>query len=157
MRKTYTNIDQLNRQLQATGDRKIVFTNGVFDIIHPGHIELLQFARKRGDLLIVGINDDDSVQRLKGNRRPFFALPERLEVLEAIEAVDFIIPFSEDTPRRLIEGLYRIDVLVKGGDYRMEEVVGKKEVENSGGEVCLFPIQSHLSTSAIIERIKRDV
>jgi rfaE bifunctional protein nucleotidyltransferase chain/domain len=155
--KIYTDIARLNRQLQTTGDRKIVFTNGVFDIIHPGHIALLQFARDKGDLLIVGINDDDSVKRLKGNRRPIFALSERLEVLEAIEAVDFIIPFSEDTPLRLIEGLYRIDVLVKGGDYRVEEVVGRKEVEASGGEVCIFPIQSHLSTSAIIEKIKRDI
>ncbi len=134
---------------------KIVFTNGVFDLLHPGHVQLLQFARGQGDLLVVGINDDGSVSRLKGEKRPIFPLAERMEVLAALECVDHIVPFKEDTPLQLIRALGRIDVLVKGGDYAPGEVVGRKEVESRGGKLCLFKLAGDYSTSALIEKIVR--
>lgn len=151
--KIYNNISDLNRVLRKMIGKTIVFTNGVFDIIHPGHIDLFSFAKHCGDILIVGINDDPSVKRLKGNQRPIFSVAERMEVLEAIEYIDFIIPFAQDTPLRLIEKLHRIDVLLKGGDYHSDEVVGRKEVEASGGKLMLFKFKSHYSTSSIIEKI----
>jgi D-glycero-beta-D-manno-heptose 1-phosphate adenylyltransferase len=153
--KICKDVDRLNRKLGECGNRKIVFTNGVFDLIHPGHIELLGFCRRQGDVVIIGINDDPSVKRLKGELRPIFPLAERMEILAAIAAVDFIIPFSEDTPRELIRGIRRIDVLVKGGDYRPDEVVGREEVEAAGGKLCLFPFSSAYSTSALIARIRK--
>jgi len=153
--KIFHDINDLNRRLSSLKEKKIVFTNGVFDIIHPGHIDLLEFAKKNGDYLIVGINDDDSVRRLnKGEERPIFPLAERMEVLEAIEFVDFIIPFSQDTPLDLINGLCRVDVLVKGGDYKPAEVVGRAEVESSGGKLLLVQFKSGYSTSSLIGRIK---
>ena len=153
--KIYKDIDRLNRKLGECGNQMIVFTNGVFDLIHPGHIELLGFCRQQGDVVIIGINDDLSVKRLKGELRPIFPLAERMEILAAIAAVDFIVPFSEDTPRELIRRIRRIDVLVKGGDYRSDEVVGREEVEATGGKLCLFPFSSAYSTSALIARIGR--
>ena len=153
--KIYKDIDRLNRKLGECGNQMIVFTNGVFDLIHPGHIELLGFCRQQGDVVIIGINDDLSVKRLKGELRPIFPLAERMEILAAIAAVDFIVPFSEDTPRELIRRIRRIDVLVKGGDYRSDEVVGREEVEAAGGKLCLFPFSSAYSTSALIARIGR--
>jgi len=152
--KIFKNIKELNKVLKSLINKKIVFTNGVFDIIHPGHIELFEFAKKNGDLLIVGINDDDSVKNIKGKNRPIFNLNERMELLEAIEYIDYIIPFSQDTPIDLINKLFRIDVLVKGGDYKADEVVGKKEVERTGGKLLLFKFQTNYSTSSIIKKIK---
>lgn len=151
--KQFYNIDELNIELAKRTSKKIVFTNGVFDIIHPGHIELFQFAKSCGDIVIVGINTDDSIRRLKGDTRPIFPLAERMEILEAIEFVDYIIPFSEDTPLELINKLQKIDVLVKGGDYKKNEVVGRKEVESTGGKLLLFQFKSNYSTSAIIEKL----
>jgi rfaE bifunctional protein nucleotidyltransferase chain/domain len=142
-----------NHFLKKNPSLKIVFTNGVFDIIHPGHIELLSFAKSQGDILVVGINTDQSVKRIKGDKRPLFPLEERAEVLDAIEFTDFIIPFDEDNPLNLIKALDRIDVLVKGGDYKPEEVVGRKEVETGGGQLCLFQFQSNHSSSSIIKKI----
>lgn len=133
---------------------KIVFTNGVFDLIHPGHVELLEFARALGDRLVVGVNDDDSVRRLKGPARPIFPLAERMEVLDAFACVDFVVPFGEDTPLELIRSLLRVDVLVKGGDYRPDQVVGRGEVEGAGGRLVIYPLKSGYSTSAIIDRIR---
>lgn len=152
-RKIFTQISDMNGELKKYTEKTIVFTNGVFDILHAGHIELLEFASGKGDILIVGINDDASVKRLKGEKRPIFSLPERMELLEAIQYVNFIIPFSEDTPLQLIQSLPRIDVLVKGGDYLPQDVVGRQEVEKSGGELCLFTFKSRMSTSDIIARI----
>ncbi len=153
--KIYYDVNELNKRLIGLKDKKIVFTNGVFDIIHPGHIDLLEFAKKSGDYLIVGINEDDSVRRLnKGQGRPIFPLAERMVVLRAIEYVDFIIPFAEDTPLELIKALHRIDVLVKGADYKPDEVVGRDEVERRGGKLLLFEFKSHYSTSSLIEKIK---
>lgn len=143
----------LRRELAGRQGGKIVFTNGVFDLLHPGHIQLLQFAREQGDILVVGINDDDSVRCLKGEKRPIFPLAERMEILAALECVDFVVPFGEDTPLQLIRALAKIDVLVKGGDYALGEVVGRKEVEDWGGKLCLFRLAENYSTSSLIEKI----
>jgi D-beta-D-heptose 7-phosphate kinase/D-beta-D-heptose 1-phosphate adenosyltransferase len=153
--KIFKNVDELNRQLEMLVGKKIVFTNGVFDILHPGHIDLLEFAKSSGDYLIVGINDDDSVKRLKGKDRPLYSLEERMEILAAVMYVDFIIPFPQDTPRQLIKRLYRVDVLVKGGDYKPNEVVGRKEVEESGGKLLLFDFKNNWSTTAVLQKIKQ--
>ncbi|MCK4836018.1 MAG: adenylyltransferase/cytidyltransferase family protein [Candidatus Aminicenantes bacterium] len=151
--KFYKDHTGLNIQLEKEAYKKIVFTNGVFDILHPGHIELFEFAKSKGDIFIVGINTDQSVKRIKGGNRPIFCLAERIEVLEAIETIDFIISFSEDTPLRLIQSLYKIDILIKGEDYSPSEVVGRKEIEAFGGQLILFPFKSKYSTTSIIQKI----
>ncbi len=153
--KIFYHVDELNKELKKLEGKKIVFTNGVFDLIHAGHIELLEFAKTSGDYLILGINDDESVKRLKGKDRPIYPLAERMEILEAIMYVDFIIPFAEDTPLELIKSLHRVDVLVKGGDYKSYEVVGRKEVEASGGQLLLFDFHTPSSTSDLLQRIKK--
>jgi rfaE bifunctional protein nucleotidyltransferase chain/domain len=154
--KIHDDVPSLKHELAERAGEKIVFTNGVFDLLHPGHVELLQFARGQGDLLVVGVNDDGSVRRLKGEKRPIFPLAERLEVLAALECVDYVVPFSEDTPLELIRALGRIDVLVKGGDYAPGDVVGREEVEASGGRLCLFKLSGDYSSSALIEKIVRN-
>jgi rfaE bifunctional protein nucleotidyltransferase chain/domain len=154
--KINESVASLKRELTARPDARVVFTNGVFDLLHPGHVELLQFARGQGDLLVVGINDDASVRRLKGEKRPLFPLAERMEVLSALECVDYIVPFSDDTPLQLIRALGRIDVLVKGGDYAPGEVVGREEVEAAGGKLCLFKLAGDYSSSALIDKIVRN-
>ena len=133
--------------------KSVVFTNGCFDILHAGHIHLFRTAKRYGDILIVAINDDESVARNKGDSRPVFPLTERLEVLAAISDIDFLVSFSEETPRKLIEALLP-DILVKGGDWQPEEVVGKAEVEAAGGRVIIVPYLPGKSTSAILEAIK---
>ncbi len=152
--KIFDNVETLNRELETLGDRKIVFTNGVFDLLHAGHIELLEFCRSNGDCLVLGINDDASVKRLKGDERPVHPLAERMEILAALMYVDYIIPFSEDTPLELINSLHRVDVLVKGGDYKPHEVVGRKEVESSGGKLLLFDFRTQSSSSHLIQKAK---
>jgi rfaE bifunctional protein nucleotidyltransferase chain/domain len=154
--KIHDSATTLNLELEKRTQDKVVFTNGVFDLLHPGHIQLLQFASSQGDILVVGINDDASVRRLKGKKRPIFPLAERMEVLAALECVDYIVPFREDTPRELIRALRRIDVLAKGGDYSPEQVVGRSEVENNGGKLCLFKLADNYSSSALIEKIVRN-
>jgi D-beta-D-heptose 7-phosphate kinase/D-beta-D-heptose 1-phosphate adenosyltransferase len=144
-------LKKIRAQLRSKG-KKIVFTNGCFDLIHNGHVHLLKKAKRHGDILVVGINADESVTRLKGPHRPVFALKERLEILEALEAVDYLISFSEDTPQKLISVLLP-DVLVKGGDWKPEEIVGKEEVESAGGKVVVIPYLESYSTSEIISRI----
>ncbi len=146
----------LARVLAELKGQKVVFTNGVFDLLHPGHVELLETARAQGDLLVVGVNDDASVRRLKGEKRPIFPLAERMEVLAALECVDYIVPFSEDTPLELICALDRIDVLVKGGDYTPEQVVGRAEVEARGGKLVIFKLSGNYSSSGLIEKIVRN-
>jgi D-beta-D-heptose 7-phosphate kinase / D-beta-D-heptose 1-phosphate adenosyltransferase len=137
---------------ERAAGRTIAFANGCFDILHVGHIKLLQKARSLGDLLVVGINDDASVQRLKGEKRPLIGEVERAHVLAALDCVDFITVFTEDTPLALID-LIRPDVLVKGGDYAMHEVVGRDRVESYGGRVELVPIVEGFSTSDLVRRI----
>ncbi len=138
--------------LQALG-RRVVFTNGCFDLLHVGHVRYLQAARSLGDFLVVGLNDDDSVRRLhKGPGRPLVPQAERAEVLAALACVDAVVIFSQDTPLELILTL-RPDVLVKGGDYTPETIVGRPEVLSWGGEVHVIPFVPGHSTSALIRRI----
>ncbi len=132
--------------------KKIVFTNGCFDIIHYGHISYLQEAGSRGDILIVGLNSDASVRRLKGESRPVVGQEERASVLAALNCIDYVVIFDEDTPQKLIASI-KPDVLVKGGDYTPEQVVGREEVEKAGGRVEIIPLVEGLSTSNIVQRI----
>ncbi len=131
----------------------LIFTNGCFDIFHAGHAMYLEEAKQLGHRLIVGINSDESVSRLKGKHRPILSLHHRASVLCALQAVDMVIPFGEDTPINLIEVLMP-DVLVKGGDYNREEMIGKEVIEKAGGEVKILSFKSDISTSNIIERIQ---
>jgi rfaE bifunctional protein nucleotidyltransferase chain/domain len=132
---------------------KVVFTNGVFDLLHRGHIEYLAEARSLGDRLVVGINTDDSVRRLgKGPDRPFNPLADRMAVLAALAAVDLVVPFGEDTPLELIR-LLEPDVLVKGGDYTEEAVVGAPLVRAAGGRVVILPLRPGYSTTRLVRRL----
>jgi len=139
-------------QHHRTAGKKVVFTNGCFDLIHLGHIRYFQFARQQGDLLIVAVNTDQSIRALKGEKRPIINEADRLSVLEELESIDYLISFDDDTPLRLIEKI-RPDVLVKGADYRKEQVVGWEIVEGYGGRVALAPLVDGRSTSAVINRI----
>lgn len=132
--------------------RTVVFTNGCFDLLHAGHVDLLSRARALGDLLVVGLNTDTSVQRLKGPTRPVTPFAQRAYVLAGLACVDAVTPFAEDTPLALITAL-RPDVLVKGGDWPMERIVGKDLVTAHGGRVVSLPLVPGLSTSAVIARI----
>ena len=141
------------KERQQLGE-KVVFTNGCFDILHAGHISYLKEAKKLGDILVVGVNDDESVKRLKGESRPVNPVEDRLMLLSALECVDYVIPFQEDTPLELIRKI-KPDMLVKGGDYQMDQVVGAREVLQNGGEVRLLPFIRGRSTTEIIEKIGR--
>jgi rfaE bifunctional protein nucleotidyltransferase chain/domain len=132
----------------------VVFTNGVFDLLHPGHVELLETARREGGALIVGINSDASVRRLgKGADRPVAAETARARVLAALAAVDCVVLFDDETPRQLIEALAP-DVLVKGADYSRDRIVGADWVEARGGRVVRVPLVAGFSTSALVERLR---
>lgn len=133
--------------------RRVVFTNGCFDLLHPGHISYLTAARKLGDALIIGLNDDDSIQRLKGPSRPINPLNDRACMLSALKPVDMVVPFSEDTPLKLITALMP-NILVKGGDYRPDEIVGAEVVRENGGEVIVIPFMDGHSSTSLIARIK---
>ncbi len=134
-------------------DKKIVFTNGVFDILHRGHVEYLSEARKQGDLLIVGLNTDASVKRLKGAKRPVNDESARTVMLSALCSVDHIILFDEDTPIELIRQI-RPAVLVKGQDYKAEEVVGYDVLQSYGGQVITIPLTEGFSTTNLIQKIQ---
>jgi len=134
-------------------NERIIMTNGCFDVLHAGHVAYLEEAKSLGDRLIVAVNDDDSVRRLKGESRPVNELKDRLLVLAGLAAVDWVVPFSEDTPAGLIEKILP-DVLVKGGDYRPHEIVGAKEVLHNGGEVRVLPFRDGHSSSRIIDRLR---
>jgi D-beta-D-heptose 7-phosphate kinase / D-beta-D-heptose 1-phosphate adenosyltransferase len=136
---------------RAAGER-IVFTNGVFDLLHRGHVEYLEEARLLGDRLVVGVNGDASVRRLKGPERPIIPEAERAEVLAALECVDLVVTFDEDTPARLIREV-RPDVLAKGGDWALDEIVGRDFVESCGGRVERIRLREGLSTSNLVRRI----
>jgi D-beta-D-heptose 7-phosphate kinase/D-beta-D-heptose 1-phosphate adenosyltransferase len=135
--------------------KRIVFTNGCFDVLHAGHVQYLRFARSRGDVLIVGLNDDDSVRRLKGPTRPVNSLEDRSTVLSALEVVDAVVPFGEDTPKALVEHVTP-HVLVKGEDYSDKPVVGREWVESHGGQVVLAPFLQGRSTTGILARASGD-
>lgn len=132
----------------------LVFTNGVFDLIHPGHVEVLAAARREGAALVVGLNSDDSVRRLKGPTRPVRGEVDRAFVLAALEAVDAVVVFEQDTPLELIRHL-RPAVVVKGGDYRRETIVGADEVETWGGRVIVVPLLAGHSTTGTIDALRR--
>jgi D-glycero-beta-D-manno-heptose 1-phosphate adenylyltransferase len=134
-------------------DRKIVFTNGVFDILHYGHVEYLTQARALGDVLIVGMNSDTSVKKFKEESRPIQSEDDRARILVALRAVDYVVRFTEETPEMLIK-MIRPDVLVKGADYKKSEIVGANYVESYGGRVKRIKLASDRSTTSIINRIK---
>jgi len=141
------------RGWKAAG-RAVVFTNGCFDLLHPGHVSLLERARGTGDILVVGLNSDASVARLKGAGRPIVRAAERAEVLCALEAVSRVVVYDEDTPREIIAALLP-DVLVKGADWALEAIVGREEVEAAGGRVVRVPVLPGRSTSALVDRIRK--
>ena len=132
---------------------RVVFTNGVFDLLHPGHIDVLVGARACGDLLVVGVNDDASVKRLKGPDRPVRSEAERVYVLAALESVNAVTLFEQDTPRDLVQVL-QPDVIVKGGDYSPDTVVGADEVRARGGTVVIIPLTPGHSTTSTIDRLR---
>ena len=145
--------DMLDVVAEARGrGQRVVMTNGCFDLLHPGHIAYLEQAATLGDMLVVAVNDDDSVRRLKGDARPVNAIADRMAVLVGLAAVDYVLPFSEDTPAKLIEALAP-DVLVKGGDYVVEEIAGHESVMARGGEVVVLDFLEGHSTSSLIERL----
>jgi rfaE bifunctional protein nucleotidyltransferase chain/domain len=148
-------IDQLRAERKALRGlgKRLVFTNGCFDILHVGHVRYLQSARSLGDALLVAINSDRSVRELKGALRPIMNEQERAEMLAALAAVDYVIVFDDISPRALIAEVLP-DILVKGGDYQLDEIHGREEVEAAGGRVIALPFVEGVSTSSIIERIK---
>ncbi len=141
------------REAAREAGRTVVFTNGCFDILHRGHVDLLAAARGLGDLLVVGLNGDASVRRLKGAGRPLVPAGDRAAVLAALAAVDVVVVFEEDTPLELIRHLLP-DVLVKGADYRRDQVVGAEEVERAGGRVELVPLTEGRSTTGLVRRLQ---
>jgi len=138
---------------QKRNGKRVVFTNGCFDLLHPGHIHSLEAARALGDFLIVGINSDDSVRRLKGPDRPLIPQNERAEILASLECVDGVVIFDQPTPREVIAALLP-DVLVKGSDWPGNQIVGREEVEAAGGKVVLIPNVPGYSTTEILQKIR---
>ena len=150
------NDEQLKHQLKRWKllGKKIVFTNGVFDILHQGHIKILSEAAIYADVLIVGLNSDASVKRLKGNSRPIYSQDSRALILASLVITDAIIIFEEDTPLEIIK-MIQPNVLVKGGDYTIDTIVGAEEVLANGGEVKIIPLEEGFSTTGIIEKMKQ--
>ena len=147
-------LERLLDSARAAG-RKVVFTNGCFDVLHAGHVDLLRRSKRLGDLLVVGLNDDESVRRLKGPTRPVNPVEARAEVLGGLEAVDYVVAFGEDTPAKIIETV-RPDVLVKGEDWKDKGVVGREFVESYGGRVELVPLLPGYSSTATIRKLSGD-
>ena len=140
------------RQSMREAGERLVFTNGCFDILHPGHVHYLRRARSLGDRLLVAVNADETVSRLKGPSRPIVPLEERMELLAALEFIDFVVGFSEPTPLEIVTAVLP-DVLVKGGDWTPDNIVGRDVVEGNGGRVLSLPFTEGYSTSAIVQRI----
>jgi rfaE bifunctional protein nucleotidyltransferase chain/domain len=141
--------------LARSNNHKIVFTNGCFDLLHRGHVHLLRTAKRYGDLLIVGINSDSSVKAIKGPSRPVLPQKDRTELIAAMEMVDYVVLFDEPDPYRLISSI-RPNVLVKGGDWGKEKIIGGDFVEEDGGRVVVIPYIKGFSSTEIIERIKNN-
>jgi rfaE bifunctional protein nucleotidyltransferase chain/domain len=152
MHNTRHKILSAEEARRAAGHGDVVFTNGCFDIIHPGHVDYLQRARDLGSCLVVGLNSDASVRRLKGPTRPVNDQESRALVLAALACVDFVVVFDEDTPYELI-GKIRPRVLVKGGDWSVDRIVGRDIVEEGGGKVYSIPLLEGYSTTAVVDRI----
>ena len=148
---TRDNLILLRQRLKADGKR-VVFTNGCFDLLHPGHIRLLEECRALGDVLIVAINTDASVRKNKGPSRPLIPEQERAEVLAALAAVDYVSIFDEPTPREIVVAVLP-DILVKGNDWGPDAIVGREEVEAAGGTVVSIPLEPGYSTTRLVERI----
>jgi D-glycero-beta-D-manno-heptose 1-phosphate adenylyltransferase len=144
---------RLAERLRAEG-KKIVFTNGVFDLLHPGHLRYLRTARALGDVLIVGVNSDRSVRANKGADRPITPEHERVEILASLDCVDAVVTFDEDTPQAIISAI-QPDVLVKGADWSQDAIVGRDIVESRGGRVVRVPVEPNHSTTAIVEKVRR--
>jgi len=149
-RGKHNHHDNLNA---ASEPHRVVFTNGCFDLLHPGHIRTLEAARQLGDALVVGLNSDRGVRELKGPGRPILPERERAEILAALECVDAVVIFDEPTPREIIAALLP-DVLVKGGDWAGDQIVGREEVEAAGGRVASIPVAPGYSTTAILQKIR---
>lgn len=142
----------IRKKIKEDG-KKLVFTNGCFDIIHRGHVDYLNRAKELGDFLVVALNSDDSVRRIKGEERPINKLEDRAFVIDNLKAVDFVLSFNEDTPYELISRVIP-DVLVKGGDWNIDQIVGKDVVEANGGVVLNLPYIENYSTTGIIKKLK---
>ncbi|MGC8976609.1 MAG: D-glycero-beta-D-manno-heptose 1-phosphate adenylyltransferase [Candidatus Ratteibacteria bacterium] len=154
--KKFSEIQKISEKLKKEG-KIIVFTNGCFDIIHPGHIKLLKEAKSFGDVLIVGLNKDISVKKIKGEKRPVIDEKGRAEILSSFEMVDYVVLFGDKTPKRLIKKILP-HFIVKGGDYKEDEVVGKDIVEKYGGKVIIVGLYRNYSTTNIIKKINgRDI
>src|SRR5215510_623518 len=156
MKEKILSLDQLlgaRRAMRAAG-KTLVFTNGVFDLLHVGHVRYLAEARGLGDALVVAINSDRTVRELKGPQRPIFDQAERAEILAALRVVDYVVVFDDVSPRSLIAELLP-DVLVKGGDYDLDQIHGREEVEAAGGKVISLPFVEGASTTSLIKRIRR--
>ena len=145
-------LARMIHRAKANG-RRVVFTNGCFDLLHPGHVTLLERARQYGDLLIVGLNSDRSVKRLKGRGRPIMRQRDRARLLAALESVDYVTIFDEATPQQLIERL-RPEILVKGADWDVSQIIGRELIERTGGRVVRIPLLKGYSTSALIRRMR---
>ena len=153
MDKKILTWDNLGRILELFNKEKIVFTNGCFDILHPGHIHILDQAKSYGDMLIVGLNSDNSIKRLKGPSRPKVSQNDRLKILSSIKFVDYVVLFEEETPLKLIKKI-KPNFLVKGGDYILEDIVGREFVENNGGQVKIVKLLEGHSSSLLIDKFE---
>jgi D-beta-D-heptose 7-phosphate kinase/D-beta-D-heptose 1-phosphate adenosyltransferase len=153
--KILTRVAMLpERERLRAGGKRLVFTNGVFDLLHVGHVRYLAQARALGDALLVAINSDRTVRELKGRNRPIFNEAERAEILAALRVVDYVVVFDDVSPRSLIAELLP-DVLVKGGDYNLDQIHGREEVEAAGGKVISLPFVEGSSTTDLIKRMSR--
>jgi len=150
----FIELDSLRKILDERGDKKVVFTNGCFDILHAGHVRFLKSCKEEGDILVVGLNSDRSVSQLKGICRPIISQQDRAEILEAIEHVDYVIIFDEDTPQGLIYFI-KPDVLIKGVDWDETKIVGGEFVKSNGGSVSRIPHTRTISSTSIIYSIIR--
>lgn len=157
MTKIFTDHRKLNKVLDSHRDKgnKIAFTNGCFDLLHPGHVEILNYASEFG-VLVVGVNDDASVHKLKGLGRPVNSIKDRMAILAGLAAVDYVVSFSGDTPQALVE-LITPNTLIKGVDYRDKFIAGADHVKNNGGRVCLYDLIEGKSTTGTIQAIRGKV
>jgi len=147
-------LDELLSELEKERrkGKKVVFTNGCFDLIHAGHAHYLRKAKELGDILVVGLNSDESVRRIKGDKRPIVPQEMRAFLLDSLKPVDYVVVFDEDTPEKLIRAI-KPDVLVKGGDWERDKIVGKDFVESYGGKVLTIPFEYDISTTKIINKV----
>lgn len=150
--KSRPELKEIVSRLKAAG-QQVVFTNGCFDLLHPGHVRYLEKARRYGDVLVVALNSDASVRKIKGEARPILTKEERCELISALGCVDYVTTFEEETPQQIIDELAP-NVLVKGGDWSVDQIVGRDTVEAAGGKVISIELEQGYSTSAIIERIR---